>query len=256
MPVCKNCPLPSGKKCYYTGKENTPRGHGYAARYEKEGKRMKGTDGKMYYVKGDRWVLVKSKKRVVSPRIYGLGKEGNLAKLRENEMLKMRDVRDRGLDPFKGRFGDLDIGVYDDIPLKIYKERHPEKEVITIDTPGTYPQWFLDENQIREFNERVLIDDEDPLDVARSYGILGSVYGKELTQKEMEEFNDPRYDVFNHLSSYEKAKLISEKDSLEGHLEYARKYPGGSTNDIWHRYPPGDRYQSNSDSEDNWYSWV
>ena len=68
MPVCKNCS--PEKKCYYTGKENTPRGRGYAARYEKEGKRMKGTDGKMYCVKGDRWVLVKSKKRVVSPRMH------------------------------------------------------------------------------------------------------------------------------------------------------------------------------------------
>ena len=64
MPRCKN----SEKPCYYTGKEDTPRGKGYSAKYEDEGKKMKGTDGKMYKVSGNRWVILKSKNKVVSPR--------------------------------------------------------------------------------------------------------------------------------------------------------------------------------------------
>ena len=63
MPRCKNCP-PSARGCYYTGKENTPRGRGFAAKYEEEGKRMKGTDGRMYVVSktrsGLRWDAVRS----------------------------------------------------------------------------------------------------------------------------------------------------------------------------------------------------
>lgn len=60
MPLCKN--VKKGEKCYYTGKENTPRGRGYSAKYEKEGKKMKGRDGEMYVVKGERWVKVVSRK--------------------------------------------------------------------------------------------------------------------------------------------------------------------------------------------------
>ena len=63
MPRCKNCP-PSARGCYYTGKENTPRGRGFAAKYEAEGRRMKGTDGRMYVVSktrsGSRWDAVRS----------------------------------------------------------------------------------------------------------------------------------------------------------------------------------------------------
>jgi len=65
MPACLN---DSAK--YYTGKENNPRGRGYSASSEKEGKRMKGRDGKMYYVKRGRWRTVSGsgKKRLSSPR--------------------------------------------------------------------------------------------------------------------------------------------------------------------------------------------
>lgn len=55
MPRCKNCPPPPHKGHYYTGKENTPRGKGYCARFEKEGKKMKGTDGKMYRAVKGKW---------------------------------------------------------------------------------------------------------------------------------------------------------------------------------------------------------
>ncbi len=69
MPRCKNCPPPPHKGCYYTGKENTPLGRGWSARYEESGKRMKGTDGKYYQSNGDRWVKVVSKgKRNTNPR--------------------------------------------------------------------------------------------------------------------------------------------------------------------------------------------
>ena len=75
MPRCKNCP-PSAQGCYYTGKENTPRGRGYCAMHEKEGKRMKGTDGRMYVVSktrsGSRWNLAGSssgKNKKTSPRM-------------------------------------------------------------------------------------------------------------------------------------------------------------------------------------------
>lgn len=65
MPLCKNIP-PEGKPCYYTGKENTPRGRGYAAKYC-EGDSKKGTDGQMYLAKGERWVKKNSRK--TSPRL-------------------------------------------------------------------------------------------------------------------------------------------------------------------------------------------
>lgn len=67
MPLCKNCP--EDKKCYYTGKENNPRGKGYSAKYEPEGKRMQGRDKKMYVVKNGRWVKSVLKKKT-SPRMY------------------------------------------------------------------------------------------------------------------------------------------------------------------------------------------
>ena len=62
MPRCKNCPPSPTRGCYYTGKENTPRGKGYSAKYEKEGKKMRGRDGEMYVVKNERWAKVGSKK--------------------------------------------------------------------------------------------------------------------------------------------------------------------------------------------------
>jgi hypothetical protein len=61
MPRCLN-----DQDKRYTGNENTPRGRGYAASAEKDGKRMKGADGKMYQAKGNRWVLIK-KNSLLSP---------------------------------------------------------------------------------------------------------------------------------------------------------------------------------------------
>lgn len=49
MPLCKNC------DCYYTGKENTPRGLGWCARHEEEGKRRKGSDDRWYKNDKGRW---------------------------------------------------------------------------------------------------------------------------------------------------------------------------------------------------------
>lgn len=59
MPPCKNIPL-SEKLVYYTGQENTPRGNGYVARFEEEGKERTGTDGNRYVAKNGRWVRKKS----------------------------------------------------------------------------------------------------------------------------------------------------------------------------------------------------
>jgi len=64
MTPCKGTPC---KGCYYTGKENNPRGRGFCAKHEKEGMEMKGKDRKMYIVKGNRWVLSGEKK--TSPRM-------------------------------------------------------------------------------------------------------------------------------------------------------------------------------------------
>lgn len=82
MPRCKNCPKHSFKPCYYTGLENTPRGKGYSAKYEDEGKRMKGTNGKTYEVSGGKWILVK--KKLVSPRGF---KEGDDLRYEEDPHL-------------------------------------------------------------------------------------------------------------------------------------------------------------------------
>jgi predicted NodU family carbamoyl transferase len=72
MPRCINC-ASFEKGCYYTSHETTPRGKGYSAKHEREGKKMKGRDGKMYMVVkvGDgkkRWKKVVS--RQTSPRSY------------------------------------------------------------------------------------------------------------------------------------------------------------------------------------------
>ncbi len=51
MPRCKN------SSCkYYTGKEPSPKGLGYCAYDEKEGKIMKGRDGNMWIKKNGKWV--------------------------------------------------------------------------------------------------------------------------------------------------------------------------------------------------------
>lgn len=69
MPRCKNCPSPPSRGYYYTGNENTPRGRGYCALFEREGKKMIGNDGKYYIVKNNRWVSVISSSKKTSPRM-------------------------------------------------------------------------------------------------------------------------------------------------------------------------------------------
>jgi len=51
MPVCKN-----NLKKHYTGDEPSPKGLGYCASGEKEGKTMKGKDGNMWIIKNGRWI--------------------------------------------------------------------------------------------------------------------------------------------------------------------------------------------------------
>jgi hypothetical protein len=68
---CKNVPK-GDKKKYYTGKEVTPMGRGYAACYEKVGCVKKGTDGKMYTVSKTksgamRWSPVATDKKEKKP---------------------------------------------------------------------------------------------------------------------------------------------------------------------------------------------
>lgn len=65
---CKNCDC--SKACRYTGKEDTPRGLGWCAAHEEEGKKRKGRNGQKYVVKGVRWVRVSSRKKKTSPRMY------------------------------------------------------------------------------------------------------------------------------------------------------------------------------------------
>jgi hypothetical protein len=68
---CINCPPSEKDGCYYTGKENTPRGRGFCAMHEKIGSKKKGKNGLMYKVvkiKGGtrRWKKISS--RNTSPR--------------------------------------------------------------------------------------------------------------------------------------------------------------------------------------------
>ncbi len=51
MPICKNNP-----KRHYTGKEPSPKGLGYCASGEEEGKIMKGRDGNTWIKKNGKWV--------------------------------------------------------------------------------------------------------------------------------------------------------------------------------------------------------
>jgi hypothetical protein len=51
MPICKNNP-----KKYYNGDEPSPKGLGYCASGEQEGKIMKGKDRNTWIVKSGKWV--------------------------------------------------------------------------------------------------------------------------------------------------------------------------------------------------------
>jgi hypothetical protein len=55
MPICKNNP-----KKTYTGQEPSPKGLGYCAGSEKEGTKMKGSDGKIWIKKNGRWIKFKN----------------------------------------------------------------------------------------------------------------------------------------------------------------------------------------------------
>lgn len=57
MPICKN----NAKKTY-TGEEPSPKGLGYCASSEKEGKKMKGKDGNIWIKTNGRWIKNKSNK--------------------------------------------------------------------------------------------------------------------------------------------------------------------------------------------------
>ena len=55
MLICKNNP-----KKTYTGEEPSPKGLGYCAGSEKEGTKMKGTDGNIWIKKNGRWIKFKN----------------------------------------------------------------------------------------------------------------------------------------------------------------------------------------------------
>ncbi len=71
MPTCKNT-----TKGYYKGTEPSPKGRGYCARAENVGKRMRGTDKRMWVVKSykvkeshvKRWARVPMKKAAPSAK--------------------------------------------------------------------------------------------------------------------------------------------------------------------------------------------
>lgn len=69
MPRCKNVP-DDEKPIYYKGNELSPKGRGYVARFDQEGKERIGLDRQKYIVKNGRWVL-KTSKRKSSPRGSG-----------------------------------------------------------------------------------------------------------------------------------------------------------------------------------------
>ncbi len=56
MPICKNNP-----KKHYSGDEPSPKGLGYCASSEKEGKIMKGRDGNLWIKSGGKWIRYKDK---------------------------------------------------------------------------------------------------------------------------------------------------------------------------------------------------
>jgi len=57
MPICKNNP-----KKHYSGEEPSPKGLGYCASGEKEGKIMKGRDGKIWIKRFGKWIKKEIKK--------------------------------------------------------------------------------------------------------------------------------------------------------------------------------------------------
>ena len=68
MPYCKN-----NIKKTYTGKEPSPKGFGYCASGEKEGTKMKGTDGNIWIKKNGKWVKYDGSeeiKKTLEKKIY------------------------------------------------------------------------------------------------------------------------------------------------------------------------------------------
>ena len=75
MPFCKNNP-----KRTYTGKEPSPKGLGYCASGEKEGKLMKGKDGNLWIKTNGKWIK-KNTEHKLFKKLYNFWKplaQGNL----------------------------------------------------------------------------------------------------------------------------------------------------------------------------------
>ncbi len=65
MPICKN-----NKNKTYTGEEPSPKGLGYCASGEKEGKEMKGKDGNMWIKINGKWIKESPYKKILHKKLY------------------------------------------------------------------------------------------------------------------------------------------------------------------------------------------
>ncbi len=95
MPRCKNVP-PSEKAVYYTKQENTPKGNGWCARFEEEGKVRKGTDGNQWIAKNGRWVKKKSTRKSNPKGEMMDNYKSDLQTIREYRPLEIPEHQRRG----------------------------------------------------------------------------------------------------------------------------------------------------------------
>jgi len=65
MPICKNNPERT-----YKGDEPSPKGLGYCASGEKEGKIMKGKDGYEWIKDGGKWVKQQNAEMLLDKKLY------------------------------------------------------------------------------------------------------------------------------------------------------------------------------------------
>jgi len=141
MPRCLNCPTPPKKGYYYNGEENTPLGKGYSARFEKEGKRMKGNDGKMYTVKNGKWIAVNKS----SPR--GAFYSSHIS----DEMRRIRQYCDTYRLPCSDKLMKLSELILKEFPgTKVSTAIKVARERIRIDSGNQYHYDYSKEGQLVE----------------------------------------------------------------------------------------------------------
>lgn len=166
MPKCLN-----DESKRYTGDENSPKGRGYTASAEKLGKRMKGLDGRMYFVtqagKYKKWSLPGSSKTKKASMLSPMArKKKTTSKARGGKKKKVTYEEEYSSDE------EEEIGDYDDLEWKLEaaEERCQLSDVFCTETLLVNVA-FLAWNYFKDWYRRVRYG-EDPYRVYEDIRML------------------------------------------------------------------------------------